>query len=243
MAERSTAIVTGGSTGIGSAICGMLLERGYRVIALSRRPAVPQAPALRSIAVDLTDVAATERVARELASLPGITTLVHNAGVTREALVEDVSAADFDALTHLHLTSAALLLQACLPSMKAAGHGRVVLVSSRGMLGLARRTVYAATKAGMVGMARTWAVELAGHGITVNVVAPGPIEATEMFEQVMGDDVARRERLARAIPVGRLGRPEDVAHAVGFFVDDRSSFVTGQTLFVCGGASVGGLTI
>ena len=123
--------------------------------------------------------------------------------------------------------------------MKRGRFGRIVLMSSRGALGLATRTNYAATKAGMVGMARTWALELAGDGITVNVVAPGPIADTEMFRSIVPENSEREKALAAAIPVKRLGQSEDVARAVMFFCDPANGFVTGQTLYVCGGASLG----
>jgi len=121
--------------------------------------------------------------------------------------------------------------------------GRVVLLSSRGALGLQTRSVYSATKAGMIGMARTWALETAADGITVNVVAPGPIADTEMFRSVIPAESEREKALAAQIPVKRLGRSDDVARAVLFFCDAENGFVTGQTLYVCGGASVGTLTI
>jgi NAD(P)-dependent dehydrogenase (short-subunit alcohol dehydrogenase family) len=124
--------------------------------------------------------------------------------------------------------------------MKAAGFGRVVLVSSRAVLGLPTRTSYAATKAGMLGMARTWALELAPHGITVNIVAPGPIETDNFYSVVPR---GQGERVAQAIPVKRLGQPGDVARAVMFFADRDAGFVTGQVLYICGGTSVGSLTL
>src|ERR1700686_1710790 len=102
--------------------------------------------------------------------------------------------------------------------MKRARYGRIVLSSSRAALGLARRTAYSATKAGMLGLARTWALELGAHGITVNVVAPGPVEATEMFHEVIPVDSPKLSRVVDSIPVKRLGRPEDVARAVLFFI-------------------------
>jgi NAD(P)-dependent dehydrogenase (short-subunit alcohol dehydrogenase family) len=116
-----------------------------------------------------------------------------------------------------------------------------VLISSRAALGLARRTAYSATKAGMLGLARTWALELAAHGITVNVVAPGPIADTEMFEEIIPAGSAKMTAAAKQVPVGRFGTPQDVARAVVFFADPKASFVTGQTLFVCGGTSVGSI--
>jgi len=127
--------------------------------------------------------------------------------------------------------------------MKRNHFGRIVLMSSRGALGLEARSAYSATKAGMIGMARTWALELAPDGITVNVVAPGPIADTEMFRSVVPKDSERERALAAAIPVKRLGRSADVARAVMFFCDRANGFVTGQTLYVCGGASVGTLVI
>jgi len=127
--------------------------------------------------------------------------------------------------------------------MRAQHFGRIVLMGSRGALGLATRTAYAATKAGMIGMARTWALELAADGITVNVVAPGPIADTEVFNSIVEAGSEREKQLAERIPVKRLGHPDDVARATLFFADPASSFVTGQVLYVCGGASVGSLTI
>jgi NAD(P)-dependent dehydrogenase (short-subunit alcohol dehydrogenase family) len=118
----------------------------------------------------------------------------------------------------------------------------VVLVSSRAVLGLPTRTAYSATKAGMLGMARTWALELAPQGITVNVVAPGPIE-TDNFYSIVPRGSAQTERVAQAIPVRRLGQADDVARGVMFFADRDNGFVTGQVLYVCGGTSVGTLVL
>jgi NAD(P)-dependent dehydrogenase (short-subunit alcohol dehydrogenase family) len=166
--------------------------------------------------------------------------VIHNAGVIRPALLADVKLEDLDALVNLHLASAVVLVQACLPAMTAAGFGRIVLVSSRAVLGLPTRTAYSATKAGMLGMARTWALELAPQGITVNVVAPGPIETDNFYSVVPR---GQGERVAQAIPVKRLGQPADVARAVLFFADRQNGFVTGQVLYVCGGTSVGTLVL
>ena len=125
--------------------------------------------------------------------------------------------------------------------MKEAHYGRVVLMSTRAIVGLARRTVYSATKAGMVGMARTWALELAPHGITVNAIAPGPIADTEMFHDLIPEDSPQLAKVVQSVPVGRIGRPDDIARAVMFFLGPDADFVTGQTLFVCGGTSVGSI--
>ena len=237
----TVAIVTGGSTGIGAAICTHLLDAGHHVVSLSRRE--PADPRCEHLEADLLDPVATAQAAQDLAARHEITHIVHNAGAIRAKALADVTDGDMIALMQLHLNSALTLTQAALPAMRAAGFGRIVLISSRAALGLATRTAYSATKAGMIGMARTWALELAPDGITVNVVAPGPIRETEMFHDVVPADSAREEALAAAIPVKRLGVPDDVARAVMFFVSPDSSFITGQTLFVCGGASIGSITI
>jgi 3-oxoacyl-[acyl-carrier protein] reductase len=242
MTTRTAALVTGGSTGIGATLCSRLIAAGYHVVSLSRRPAEQQSH-LDSIIVDLTDPAATAQAAAEIGTRYEISRFIHNAGAIRANPIEMANAADIATLSQLHLGAALTLCQAVLPSMTTKSDGRIVLVSSRAAMGLATRTAYAATKSGMIGMARTWALELAPRGITVNVVAPGPIESTEMFHEVLPKGDARISALAQSIPVKRLGKPEDVANAVMFFASPEASFVTGQVLYVCGGTSIGALTI
>jgi 3-oxoacyl-[acyl-carrier protein] reductase len=234
-------LLTGGSSGIGAATCQMLLAAGHQVISFDREPGHISSPNLQEIKVDLCDVEATRQQALEIAGRFPITTLIHNAGAVRQQPVESATIADLGALTNLHVATPLVLLQAVLPTMKAQRFGRVVLVSSRAILGLANRSVYSATKAAMLGLARTWALELGPHGITANVVAPGPIEATEVFHDIIPRDSPKLPGIIESIPVKRLGRPEDVARAILFFADPSAGFVTGQTLFVCGGTSVGSI--
>jgi len=232
--------VTGGSAGIGLAIVRELLGQKYQVISLDLKPNPEKR--VKHMAVDLTDPKATEWAAKEIAKAHPVTTLIHNAGAIRPALLPEVKVDDLNALVHLHLSAALILLQASLPAMQAAGFGRVVLVSSRAVLGLPTRTSYSATKAGMLGMARTWALELAPQGITVNVVAPGPIE-TDNFHGIIPRGSPQVEKVTQSIPVKRLGQAADVARAVLFFAHRDNGFVTGQVLYVCGGTSVGTLTL
>ncbi len=239
---RKVAAVTGGSAGIGQAICQRLLDDGAEVVSLARRAPTLTHPRLHSIEVDLADRAATAQAAQELVRRFEVDTVVHNAGVIKPALLAEVQLDDLDFLLNLHLGCAIQLVQAALPTMRAARQGRVILLSSRAALGLATRTAYSATKAGMLGMARTWALELAADGITVNVVAPGPVR-TDMFFDVVPAGSDKERQLAAAVPVKRLGEPEDVARAVSFFADPANGFVTGQVLYVCGGTSVGSLTL
>ncbi|MEE4144523.1 MAG: SDR family NAD(P)-dependent oxidoreductase [Halieaceae bacterium] len=238
-----TAIVTGGSTGIGQSICEHLLADGYRVINVSRRPSPAAHQHLHNYAADLADSGATREVAERIAAEHDVTDIVHNAGVIKPALLGSVEISDLEMLTRIHIGAAITLAQACLGHLRDCGSGRIVLISSRAAMGLATRTSYSATKSGMVGMARTWALELAATGITVNVVAPGPIAETEMFHNVIPQGSEQMDQVANSIPVRRLGRPEDVSRAVQFFLAPENSFITGQTLFVCGGASIGSLAL
>jgi len=235
------AIVTGGSAGIGAEICRQLLTAGYEVISLARRTGDIRDPRFSAIEVDLSNADTTRRIAFELARERPATTLVHNAGAVRERPLEQVTPEDLDTLVGLHIAAPITLMQANLAAMRQEHYGRVVLVSTRAVLGLAKRTVYSATKAALLGLARTWALEFGAQGITVNVVAPGPIGETEVFENLIPKDSPKLPRIIQSIPVGRLGRPQDVARAVLFFTSPDADFVTGQTLFVCGGTSVGSI--
>jgi NAD(P)-dependent dehydrogenase (short-subunit alcohol dehydrogenase family) len=134
------------------------------------------------------------------------------------------------------------LTQAVLPQMQSAGYGRILFISSRAAMGVPTRTAYSATKAGIHGMARTWALELAPSGVTVNVVAPGPV-LTDNFWGIVPKDGELQDKIASGIPVGRIGTVDDVANAAMFFLGENSAFVTGQVLFVCGGASLGGISL
>lgn len=238
MTDLKTAVVTGGSAGIGAAITKQLLAEGHRVISLARRAADFEHENLISYEVDLADPEKTKKVAEEIAQKYDVTILVNNAGVIRPALIEDVKLEDLNYLTNLHLGAMITLTQSFLPAMKKHHFGRIVNMSSRAVVGLATRTSYAGTKAAIISMSRTWAMELGKHGITVNVIAPGPI-VTDMFTEVIPEKSEKAEALARSIPVQRLGQADDIARATCFFIHPDNSFITGQTLFVCGGTSLG----
>ena len=242
MNKTPTALITGGNKGIGADIAQRLLAQDYHVVSLARRPSDIAHPKLTDIKVDLLDEQSVEEVAREVARSFRVSHFIHNAGLIWPNLVEEAKSSDITGLSQLHLGSALTLLQAVLPAMKEARFGRVLFNGSRAALGVPTRTAYSATKAAMIGMARTWALELAPHGITVNVVAPGPIQ-TDNFWGIVEKGSEQEAALAQRIPVGRLGRVEDVSNAFLFFCDPKNSFITGQTLYVCGGASVGTMSL
>ncbi len=243
MNNNKTIVVTGGSTGIGLKICQNLLDSGYTVVNLSRRSASYEHAELHDYSVDLSNKAAVAECAESVSSDYNVVGFVHNAGLIRPNLIEEVEVEDLEYLTQVHIGSAITLTQAFLPSIKASKQGRIVLITSRAALGLQTRTSYSATKSGMMGMARTWSLELGEHGVTVNTVAPGPIEATEMFDAVIEDGSEKKKTLAASIPVKRIGVPQDVANAVSFFIKPESGFITGQTLMVCGGTSLGSVSL
>ena len=242
MSESNVAIITGASGGIGRAIAEAMLAAGHQVISLDRRLPDWSHARLEPVEVDLFDPKATADAARDVAARHEVSHIVHNAGIVRPNLIEQVTVDDIAALSQLHLGAALTLAQAALPGMKQRHFGRIVLIASRAALGAATRTAYSATKSGMLGMARTWALETAAHGITVNVVAPGPVE-TDMFHEVIPPGSPKVDQLARSIPVGRIGRPSDVARAVMFFSSRDADFITGQALYVCGGASIGSIAL
>lgn len=228
---RERVLVTGGTHGIGAAIAQRCREDGYDVTILDKEGD-------DAIHCDLSDPNATaEALASILADGP-VTRLVNNVGAVFPASLEDQTLASFESAISLNLRTAFQCAQALAPGMKEENFGRIVSVSSRAALGKLKRTAYSATKAGLIGMTRTWALELGAHGITSNAVAPGPI-ATDLFLKANPSDSPETQRIIDSVPLKKMGTPEDVAHAVAYFLDDRSGFVTGQTAYVCGGITVG----
>lgn len=232
------AVVTGGARNIGAAIAHRLQQDGLRVFVLDI--AEPEIGSLRADAraVDLLDADATARTLFDIVAEHTVTRLVNNVGVVAPARFDEVKLEDFDRLMHLNVRTALICARAVVPRMRQAGIGRIVMNASRVVLGKEARTLYSASKGALQSMSKTWALELAKDGITVNCVAPGPI-ATTAFWQNNPPEAPETKAIIDEIPVGRMGTPEDVANAVSFLCDERSGFVTGQTLFVCGGVTVG----
>ncbi|OZA90500.1 MAG: short-chain dehydrogenase [Azorhizobium sp. 39-67-5] len=234
-------LVTGGSSGIGLAIARREAAAGRRVIVLDRE-APPADLAARFISVDMMSADATAGALETALADGPVTRLVNNVGMVRPATLDDTRLSDLEAVMRLNLHTAVQCTQALLAGMRDARFGRIVNISSRAAYGKELRSAYAASKAGLLGLTRTWALELGRDGITVNAIAPGPI-ATPLFTAANPPDAPRTRAIIDAVPVGRMGTAEDVAEGVGFFLSDGAGFITGQTLAVCGGITVGKGTV
>jgi 3-oxoacyl-[acyl-carrier protein] reductase len=225
--RKKRALVTGASSGIGAAIAGRLLHEGWQVVGLDRSPAPMRAPDFEPVEIDLTDFA---RVEAALDPIPAIDAFVHAAGFMRTAPLGRLDAEDGEAMWRVHVQVAAVIANAL--ATKFSSQGRIVLVGSRTSAGAPGRSQYAAVKAALAAMARSWAAELAPRGITVNVVAPAATETP------MLDDPARGGTPPRVPPIGRFIKPDEVAALTSFLLTADAAAITGQQIVICGGSSL-----
>jgi 3-oxoacyl-[acyl-carrier protein] reductase len=237
-----TALVTGASGGIGGAIAAQLHAQGATVGLVGTRTAPLEVLAgslgarAHVLPCDLSDGAAVEALPKQAAAaMGGVDILVNNAGITRDNLFMRMSDAEWDAVIAVNLTAAFKLMRGCLRGMMKTRWGRIVSVTSIvGVTGNPGQGNYAASKAGLIGMSKSLAQEVASRGVTVNCVAPGFIE-TAMTEG-LGDD--QKTKLLGAIPAGRMGTADEIASAVVYLASDEARYVTGQTLHVNGGMAM-----
>ena len=241
--ENQVAVVTGAGRGIGHAIALRLAQEGARVASVSRTEANAQktaqeinalrANAAKAYAVDVADHSAVQKIgAAILEEFGRVDILVNNAGVTRDSLSMRMSVEDWDTVLNTNLKGAFNFVQAMMRTMIKQRSGRIINISSViGLIGNAGQANYAASKAGIIGLTKSLARELASRGITVNAIAPGLIE-TDMTG-VLSDEV--RQSILQKVPLGRLGQPDDIAAAVAYLASAEASYVTGQVLTVDGG--------
>jgi 3-oxoacyl-[acyl-carrier protein] reductase len=249
--EPRTAIVTGGARGIGAATARRLAADGHAVAVLDllAEQATQTASSIVSgggralgIGADVADAdAVSAAVARVTDELGPPTILVNNAGILRDNLLFKMTEDDWDSVLRVHLRGAFVVTRAVQSHMVSAGWGRIVNLSSTSALGHRGQVNYSAAKAGMQGFTKTLAIELGKFGVTANAVAPGVIETDMIRATAERVGMPLEDFLAEAakdVPVGRAGRPEDVAAAVAFFCSDEAAYVSGQVLYVAGGPKV-----
>ena len=221
------AVVTGTSSGIGAAIARRLLGEGWHITGLDQAPPTIECDRFRSISVDLADPHARSAAIGRLGPADG---LVHAAGIMRTAPLGALDPYDGELMWRINIDAAAALANALVPGMSSPG--RVVLIGSRTAAGAATKSQYAAAKAGLTALARSWAKELVARGITVNVVAPAATD-TGMLA-----DPARAGTPPITPPIGRMIRPQEIAALVAFLMSEDAAAITGQEIVVCGGASL-----
>ncbi|HTH95128.1 MAG TPA: SDR family oxidoreductase [Rhodocyclaceae bacterium] len=233
--QSRTFLITGATKGIGKALSKRLSHAGHAVIGIAREKV--EFPG-HLVTVDLADKSATDAALKTLVENYAIDGVVNNVGLVKPQVVGEITLESLDSVLSLNLHPAVQTTQAILPHMKEQGWGRVINISSLTVLGAPNRTAYAAAKSALISFSRTWALELAKTGITVNAVAPGPTE-TELFRENNPAGSESESRFLSGVPMGRFGRPDEIAAAIEFLLSEDAGFITGQTLFVDGGSSIG----
>lgn len=228
-------LITGASKGIGRAVSDRLAASGDEPVGLARTR--PDGFPGEFYAVDLTDQIATDAALQRVLRDGRVDAVINNVAVARFGRIGSIDLDDLFTTYDLNVRTAVQVVQAALPGMLAAGWGRIVNVTSMTTLGTAERTPYAATKAALEACTRIWAGELAQSGITVNAVAPGPIE-TEMYRELSPAGSEREARLLQTIPLRRLGTPREIAHAICALLDRDAGYITGQIIRADGGGSI-----
>lgn len=234
---KKSILITGATKGIGLAIANHLNELNYEVIGVARNKPNIEFPGFLYLA-DLSNAENTNSVFNIIKQKHLVDGIVNNIGIAKPQLIEDIKLNDFNSVIDINVRPALQALQIFVADMKEKNWGRIINITSRAVLGKVGRSSYSAAKAALIGLTRTWALELAKNGITVNAIAPGPINTEQFFlDHPKGSE--QEKRVMSSIPVGRMGEPSEIAYVVEFFLDNRANFITGQTLFVDGGGSIG----
>ena len=228
-------LITGASKGIGRAVADRLAAEGHEPIGLARTAPTDFPGQFHE--VDLSDRAATATTLDKIVAAGRVDAVVNNVGLARFGRIGSIDLDELSTTYDMNVRTAVQVVQAVLPGMVEAGWGRIVNVTSLTTLGVAERTPYAGSKAALETDTRIWAGELASSGITVNAVAPGPIE-TEMFRERSPAGSEREARLLDVIPLHRLGTPAEIAHVICMLLHEDAGYITGQIVRVDGGGSI-----
>lgn len=234
---QRTAIITGASKGIGKAIAHRLLHDGFVCVLVdvdAQGAKVAEFLGKSSVFMQC-DISKEEEVKTLFSKLERVDVLVNNAGIIRDNMIWKMPVEDFDLVASINLKGTWLMCKEAAIKMKSQQSGRIVNIASRAWLGNLGQSNYAASKAGVVSLTRVLALELGKYGVLVNAIAPGLIDTP--LSQNLTEEV--RLKLIHAQPTRSMGKPEDVAHAVSFLCDEKTQFITGQTLYVDGGKSIG----
>jgi|SRR5690625_4796527 len=236
--KNKCVLVTGATKGIGWAVSQRLADQGAHVVGIARNTQDIDFPGYL-YSCDLADAGQTEETLRVIREKYPIDAIVNNVGVVQPEPLGDVSLTALYQVFDLNVRAAVQVTQAFIGSMKARQAGRIVNVCSRAVHGAYERTSYSAAKSALLGCTRTWALELASYGITVNAVSPGPTE-TMLFREANPEGSEQEQKILASIPMQRFAQPDEVANAILFFLSDQAAYITGQELGVDGGGSLAG---
>ncbi|WP_197063345.1 MULTISPECIES: SDR family oxidoreductase [Pantoea] len=235
---KRTFLITGASKGIGLALAHRLANAGHQVVGIAR--AIRDDFPGTLISADLADTNKTQKMFDQLSQRFTFDGIVNNVGLVKPQRLGEVDLAAFEDVMRVNLYPAIQGTQAILAGMRERGWGRIINISSLTVLGSVERTAYAAAKSALLSFTRNWALELAQTGITVNAVAPGPTE-TELFRANNPPGSSGEARYLKSVPMNRFGKPDEIAATIAFLLSEDAAFMTGQTLYVDGGASIGNL--
>ncbi len=237
MFVKRTFLITGATKGIGYATALRLSKMGHHIIGIARHAPEMPFPG-QFVALDLEDTTATQNTFSKLNQNHIINGIVNNVGIAIPHFLQDITLPDYQQVMDINFRPVIQAMQIFTPNMVKNAWGRIVNIASLAVLGLENRSTYAAAKAAVIAFSRSCALELATTGVTVNVIAPGPVE-TERFRLYRPKGSEEERNSIQKVPMKRLATPDEIAASIAFFLSEEAGFITGQTLFVDGGASVG----